>query len=309
MSVIAGIDIGGTSVKGLLLSGGKAVFTESVPTDAAKLAECAAALVKKMCNGAGVPAESLQGVGAGCPGMVDSSSGTIVFSGNLNLKNYPLAEKLHAELGVPVRAVNDANAAALGEAKYGAGKDYADSVFITLGTGVGGGVIIGGKLFEGYMSAGTEIGHMVIERGGDRCTCGRRGCFEAYASATALIRRTKWAMEENPGSLMWRDYTSDTATGKTAFDYPDDAAANEVVDWYIKYLGCGIVNLANIFRPNAIILGGGVAAQGDRLIKPLQKLLDGEIFGGNARATVRIVCASLGASAGAYGAAALFANG
>ena len=200
---------------------------------------------------------------------------------------------------------NDANAAAMGEAKFGAGKDYGDSVLVTLGTGVGGGIVIGGKLFEGHKSAGAEIGHMVIERGGNRCSCGRRGCFEAYSSATALIKRTKWAMEENAGSEMWQSCTSETATGKTAFDYAEtDIAASEVVDWYIKYLACGLVNIANIFRPEVIMLGGGVSGQGERLTAPLQGIMDRELFAAH-YAPVKIKTATLGSAAGAYGAAAL----
>ena len=306
MAYRAGIDIGGTNIKGAILGADGEVFEESIPTgNFNKLAETVCTLITKLCKLAHIKAGELSGVGIGCPGMIDGAAGTVVFAGNLNLKNYPLAKRVADILKIPVKITNDANAAALGEAKFGAGKNYDDSIFLTLGTGVGGGIIIGGKLFEGNMSAGAEIGHMVIERGGERCTCGRRGCFEAYASATALIRRTKWAMEENPGSEMWQGYTSQTATGKTAFDYPEDIAAREVLDWYIKYLGCGIVNLANIFRPQAIILGGGVSAQGERLITPLQHLLDGEIFGGAKHARVEIVQATLGNSAGAYGAAAL----
>ena len=209
-------------------------------------------------------------------------------------------------MGVSVKITNDANAAALGEARFGAGKNYKNSILVTLGTGVGGGIIIDGKLFEGYKSAGAEIGHMVIERHGDVCTCGRRGCFEAYCSATALVRRTRRQMEDNPRSAMWTKYTSETANGKTAFDfYHDDIDAKEVVDWYIKYLACGIANLANIFRPEIIMIGGGVSEQGDNLTVPLQTYVDKELFGGTSYAPVKIVKASLGSKAGAYGAAAL----
>ncbi len=177
---------------------------------------------------------------------------------------------------------------------------------ITLGTGVGGGIVIDGKLFEGNKGAGTEVGHMVIEKGGLKCTCGRRGCFEVYCSARALTAKTKFEMEEDTGSDMWKTYTNDTADGKTAFEYMDgDKTAKRIVDWYINHLACGITNLANIFRPNIVMLGGGVAAQGSRLTAPLQKLVDKELFGGTDFAPVKIECASLGNRAGAYGAAAL----
>ena len=146
---------------------------------------------------------------------------------------------------------------------------------------------------------------MVIERHGEMCTCGRRGCFERYSSATALTARTRYAMEEDAGSAMWSKYTSQTCTGKTAFEFKDvDHSAKEVVDWYVKYLACGLVNLANIFRPEVIMLGGGVSAQGECLTKPVQEIVNKELFGGCDYAPVTVITASLGNRAGAMGAAA-----
>ncbi|MCD7729172.1 MAG: ROK family protein [Clostridia bacterium] len=305
-----GIDIGGMSVKGIVLgSDGSPVMEDSVDTRPELGGEQLCAGIAGMVNGmlARLCADkSLVKAGVGCPGIIDSENGILVFSGNLNLKNFPLAAELKKRTGLDVSLTNDANAAALGEARFGAGRDYTDSILVTLGTGIGGGIIIGGKLFEGYKSAGAEIGHMVIERYGNVCTCGRRGCFETYCSATALIKRTRYQMEENPGSAMWSKYTSETATGKTAFEFADtDRDAKEVVDWYIKYLSCGLANLANIFRPQVIMLGGGVSGEGERLTAPLQELVNREIFGGTEYAPVKIVTASLGSKAGAYGAAAL----
>lgn len=308
MSLYLGLDVGGTYVKGIILDeNGVAVCEDNTPTVCGKgLADCIAELAEKLVLKAGAVFSKISGIGVCCPGMIDSESGTVVFAGNLNLKNYPLKKLLSEKFGMPVKVCNDANAAALGEAKFGAGKGYTDSILVTLGTGVGGGIIIGGKLFEGNKSAGAEIGHMVIERGGDKCTCGRRGCFEAYCSATALTAKTKFAMEEDTSSEMWRAYTHDTADGRTAFEFMDcDRTAKKVVDRYLKYLACGLVNLANIFRPQIIMLGGGVAAQGSRLTVPLQALVDEELFGGAEYAPVKIACATLGNRAGAYGAAAL----
>lgn len=303
-----GIDVGGMSVKAIILdSKGRPLGEDCTPTPAGgeELCDAIAELANSLMAKCGGQKEEVA-VGIGCPGVIDSERGVLVFSGNLRLKNFPLASKIESRIGIPVKVTNDANAAALGEAKFGAGKNYKDSILVTLGTGVGGGIIIDGKLFEGHDSAGAEIGHMVIERHGDHCTCGRRGCFEAYCSATALIRRTKLQMEENPGSAMWTKYTADSATGKTAFEFCDsDIAAKEVVDWYMMYLACGLVNLANIFRPEVIMLGGGVSEQGERLTVPLQKLVNKELFGGTAYAPVKIVRAALGGKAGAYGAAAL----
>ncbi|MCD8308648.1 MAG: ROK family protein [Clostridia bacterium] len=303
-----GVDIGGMSVKGIVLDkSGNALIEDGIETGRGGDALCnnIASLVNGMLARLGADKSEVK-AGAGCPGIIDGVNGILVFSGNLNLKNFPLAEEIKKRTGLSLRITNDANAAALGEAKFGAGKEYSDSILVTLGTGVGGGIIIGGKLFEGYKSAGAEIGHMVIARHGEYCTCGRRGCFEAYCSATALIKRTRYQMEENPRSAMWTKYTSETATAKTAFEFCDtDLDAKEVVDWYLKYLSCGIANLANIFRPQAIMIGGGVSGEGDKLTAPLQRLVNKELFGGIDYAPVKIVTASLGAKAGAYGAAAL----
>ncbi|HIR67340.1 MAG TPA: ROK family protein [Candidatus Coproplasma avicola] len=308
MEYYLGLDIGGTFVKGACMTAeGNLLAEDKCDTGCENggyvMCDNIAALSEKLQSKI---KGQLSGVGVGCPGMIESSRGVVKFAGNLGLRNFPLGDELAKRLGVPVKVTNDANAAALGEARFGAGKNFKNSILVTLGTGVGGGIIIDGKLYEGGSSAGTEIGHMVIERHGEMCTCGRRGCFERYSSASALTRYTKHAMEEDAGSAMWGKYTSDTCTGKTAFEFMNvDRTAKEVVDWYIKYLACGLINLANIFRPEVIMLGGGVAAQGERLTKPLQKIMDKEIFGGNDYARVLVVPASLGNSAGAMGAAAL----
>lgn len=308
MALYMGLDVGGTFVKGIIIDEkGKIVCENSVPTVTGEgLADCIETLAETLVLNSGEVFSSIKGAGVGCPGLIDSTRGEVVFAGNMNLKNYPLQKLLEEKLNIPVKICNDANAAALGEARFGAGKGYKDSVLITLGTGVGGGIVIGGKLFEGYKSAGAEIGHMVIEHGGAKCTCGRRGCFEAYCSARALTARTKWAMEEDTSSAMWNTYTHDTADGRTAFEYMDtDRTAKQVVNWYLKYLGCGVANIANIFRPQIIMIGGGVAAQGTRLSIPLQDMLNKEIFAGTDYAPVKVECATLGNKAGAFGAAAL----
>lgn len=308
MKYYLGIDIGGTFIKGVLVDeDGKILCDGSVPTGCGgdEICKNVAALCADLQNRAGAVASA---AGVGCPGMI-SEDGGVLFAGNLGLKNFPLAKKLSELLALPVTVTNDANAAALGEAAFGAGKEYSDSVFITLGTGVGGGIIIGGKIFTGGKNAGAEIGHMVIKHGGEKCTCGRKGCFEAYCSATALIRETRRAMEEDKLSKLWSCGGPDKVTGKTAFDFCEcDPAAKKVVDGYMYDLACGIINLANIFRPQVIILGGGVAEQGDKIIAPLQERLDKKIFGGQAYAPVKILKASLGNLAGALGSAKLAMN-
>lgn len=306
-----GIDIGGTAVKGIVVrSDGEEVCRGSVPTvtgDGDALSKSIVALINKMLSDIGGYKMDVRGVGIGCPGLIDSKNGVVVFAGNLGLSYYPLAKSVSDKTGLPVKIINDANAAALGEAKFGAGKKYSDSILVTLGTGVGGGIVTGGKIFEGGKSAGAEIGHMVVVENGERCTCGRRGCFERYASARALTEQTRAAMEQNRGSAMWNTYNLDTVCGKTPFDYMDgDPVAKGVVDKYINHLACGIINLINIFRPEVVMLGGGVSEQGERLTEPLQKIVNKEIFAGTTFAPVKIVKAKLGSDAGAYGAAVLF---
>ena len=312
MNYNLGIDIGGMSVKGMLLrSDGVVIAEDRIETGARDGGKTLHKNIVTLANGLlnrldGVKSD-VAGIGIGCPGLIDSDSGTVVFAGNLGLSFFKLADAVSDSMGLRVKMTNDANAAALGEAKFGAGKKYKNSILVTLGTGVGGGIIIDGNLFEGGKSAGAEIGHAVIVHNGLQCTCGRKGCFERYASATALMEQTRAAMERDRSSAMWQKYTPQTVTGKTPFEYCEaDAAAKSVVDNYINYLACGIVNLANIFRPEVIMLGGGVSEQGERLTAPLQEIMDKELFAATGYAPVKVVKASLGEKAGAYGACALF---
>ena len=309
MKYYAGIDLGGTFVKcGIVSEEGELLIKDKMPTQrgrsfaeiAGDMARLAGALAEK----AGV---SLSGAGVGSPGVVDSKNGAIVYSCNLNWRNAALAEEMESVLGVPVCVTNDANAAALGEQFIGAGKGFRNVVFVTLGTGVGGGIVIDGKLFEGFRSAGAEIGHTVIRMNGERCGCGRKGCFEAYASATALIRQTRRAMEKHPESEMWKLCGGDPekVDGRTSFDgmRAGDRTAKTVVKNYIGYLSEGVTNLCNEFRPEAVLLGGGLSAEGDTLVKPLSELVDRKVYGGTDYAPVKILKASLGNDAGMFGAA------
>ena len=306
-----GIDLGGTFIKGGIVDDlGNIIYQDKVPTEsengADRVALNIANLAKMLLEKTGLSADDVEGIGMGVPGMIDSKAGNVIYSNNLKWKDFRIGEKVRQLTGLRVKIANDANVAALGEAKFGAAKDYEDVVMLTLGTGVGSGIVAEGKLLEGNKSAGAELGHMVIVNGGEQCTCGRKGCLEAYASATALIRDTKRAMEAHKDSKMWEIGGLDKVTGKTAFDYMDsDPYAKEVVENYIGYLACGITDVANIFRPETVLLGGGVCAQGDTLVKPLQKLLDKDIFAGALGPQVPILVAELGNSAGLLGAAAL----
>ena len=304
-----GIDLGGTFIKGGVVDDiGNIISSSKIPTEAdkgeKKVIENIADLCNAVCESANIPLADICGIGVAVPGTVDGERGAVVYSNNLGWNDVHLAEALSGYTDLPVKLANDANSAALGEALFGSGKKYKTTVMLTLGTGVGGGVVIDGKLYDGNRAAGAEMGHAVIMMDGEKCTCGRRGCLEAYASATALIRDTKRAVEKNPDSLMSKCRTID---GATAFSYMDvDKTARTVVDNYIKYLACGITNLANEFRPEAVILGGGVCNEGERLIRPLQAILDRDIFGGTRGPRVEIITATLGNSAGILGAAALW---
>ena len=290
---------------------GAILVQDKTPTESEKgdrgVATNIANLAKKLLADACLTAKDVEGIGMGVPGMIDSKTGVVIFSNNLNWKDFHLAETVSEMTGLPVKIANDANVAAIGETKFGCGKAYDNTILITLGTGVGGGIVIDGKLFEGNRSAGAELGHSVIVAGGEPCTCGRKGCLEAYASATALIRDTKRAMQANKDSKMWEVGSLDNVTGKTAFDYAEcDESAKTVVENYIEKLGVGLTNLANEFRPQAIILGGGVCAQGENLLNPLQEFVDKEIFAGEKGPQVKLLIATLGNSAGLLGAVALW---
>lgn len=307
----AGIDLGGTFVKcGIVSSEGELIVKDKIPTGSqrpySEIAEDMANLAKRLAERAGV---KLEAVGVGSPGTIDSKNGVVVYSNNIVWKDVPLGEKIRESLNVPVYLTNDANAAALGESYMGAGKDFDSIVLITLGTGVGSGIVIDKELYEGGRSAGTEVGHTVIRMKGEKCTCGRFGCWEAYASATALINQTKTAMKKHPASAMWELCGGDIekVDGKTAFDAmrAGDKTGTQVVKKYISYLGEGLTNVANIFRPDAILLGGGICAEGETLLKPLRKFLKNSLYGGVAYAPVKILSATLGNDAGTFGAARL----
>ncbi len=305
-----GIDLGGTFIKGgVITKNGEMISKGEVPTETAmgadRVVQNIATLVETLIKDSGAKREQIAGIGMGVPGMIDGDAGVVVFAGNFGWEHLPIAKKLEELTCIKVKITNDANAAALGEAVFGASKKYNDSVFITLGTGVGGGIIINKKIFAGFKGAGAEIGHMIIKAGGESCTCGLNGCFESYSSATALIRDTKRAMQANQNSKMW-EVGLENVTGKTPFDYADcDQSAKAVVENYLDMLAIGLINVANIFRPQAIILGGGVSKQAG-IEKPLQERLNKGIFAGDKGPQVAVMIASLKNDAGTYGAAALF---
>lgn len=310
----AGIDLGGTNIKaGIVDEEQKILREDSVPTRAERpyqevIADMAD-LVKGLLTQLGIGEEELLGVGVGSPGTIDAAQGVVLYSNNFGWENVPLAAELLKYFSCPIRISNDANCAALGEVKAGAAKEIANAVLLTLGTGVGGGVIIDGSVFEGAHAGGTELGHTSLIYGGEVCTCGRRGCVEAYVSATALIRDAKRAAQECRESKMNELCRGDLSkmNGKIPFDaaWMGDAAGKEVVETYVTYLGEAIVNYVNIFRPDVVLLSGGVCNQGEKLTKPLNSYIRDKCFAGERAFLPEVRCAILGNSAGIIGAANL----
>lgn len=311
-----GVDLGGTNIAiGLVDENFKIVLKDKVPTGASRptsdIMDDMAALCKSIVERAGITFDDVEYAGIATPGSVDPETGYVRYANNIKMENYPIADELKKR--TPLKKVlleNDANAAALAEAKAGAGKGYSDLVMITLGTGVGGGIVIGGKLYSGFNYCGAELGHTVIEFGGRPCTCGRLGCFEAYSSATGLINMTKEKMIEYVDSLMWElvDNNLNNVSGRTAFDASKkgDKAAKEVVDLYIKYLACGLTNMVNIFQPQVLCIGGGVCGEGDYLLKPLIQTIRRCEYGAATQTNFsQIKIAELGNDAGIIGAAVL----
>ena len=307
-----GIDLGGTNVAAAVVDqDGTILGKVSLPTPRTgpeAVADQMAAAARAAAEQAGIGMEEIQSVGIGSPGTIEPQHGLIKFWSNLDFEDVPLAALMEERLNKPIYLENDANAAALGEFAAGAGKGSQSMVAITLGTGVGGGAVLGGKLYTGFNYAGMEVGHFVIKHGGRLCTCGRKGCFEAYCSATALIKRTREVMEENPDSLLWQLAGSlDKVNGRTPFDAAaqGDAAAGRVIDEYVDYLGCGVASLVNIFQPEVFCIGGGPSAQGETLMAPVRYILNREDYARNSVHRTRLVRAALGNDAGIIGAALL----
>lgn len=312
--IYIGVDLGGTYIKGGIFDGEGVLVKDEIKTGkemgASHVIDNIASLINSLLKKSGLTLDDITAIGAGIPGMIDTENGVVLYNNNLGWVKVDFRRELWQRLGkpLPVYISNDANVAALGEAKFGSAKQFSDIILITLGTGVGSGVIIGGKIFEGNKGAGAELGHMSIKVGGELCTCGRRGCFESYSSATALIRMTRSAMEKDKNSQMWTvcGGNVDNASGKTAFDcYYTDKSAKKVVDEYIKYLSEGLCNLANIFRPQAIILGGGISKQGQMLIDLIEKRFEKGLYGTVLGPKVELRLAELRNDAGFLGACAL----
>ncbi len=309
-----GIDLGGTNIAtGVVDENYNIIGRGKIKTGANRPAEEIADDIAKAAfmaiDDAKIDKNDIVAMGIGSPGAIVPETGVVATAENLGFFNTPLCAMLKERTGIDFYIENDANAAAYGELLAGAGVGKKNFVAVTLGTGVGGGVIIDGKIFSGFNHTGGELGHTVIIKGGQVCGCGRMGCFETYASATALVRQTKAAMNCDRNSIMWKlvDGDINKVSGRTAFDgmRKGDATAKRVVDRYIEFLSIGIVNIVNIFQPEMLCIGGGISKEGDNLIVPLMEYVTLERYSKNIEKQTEICVAKLGNDAGIIGAAFL----
>lgn len=310
-----GIDLGGTNISAGVVDDEYNIIAKSktrtnCPRSAKSIADDMAKMALEATEKANISIDDVEWIGVGSPGIANNTTGVIEYSCNLGFLNTPLAALIKETIDKPVFVENDANAAAYGEFLAGAAKGSNNAICITLGTGVGGGIIIDKKIYSGSNFAGAELGHIVIDINGPECSCGRRGCFEAYSSATGLVRMTKEAMEFDKSSKMWEmaKQTEDgRVTARLAFDAmrAGDKVAKEVVDKYMKYLACGLTSIINIFQPEILCIGGGVCNEGDALLLPVKELVSKEVYTRNSLKNTDIVIAKLGNDAGIIGAAFL----
>ena len=312
-----GVDLGGTNIAaGVVDQSGAIVCKGSVPTGTgggAAIAERIAGLVNRLLAENGLEQEELGAIGVGVPGTANQETGLVEYANNLGMEDEPLLELLEPYFpGVGLVFENDANAAAYAEYLFGTGRGADSMILVTLGSGIGGGMIFGGKLFEGINYAAGEFGHFTVKYDGLPCNCGRRGCFERYASASARVEQTKEAMEEHPESLLWQlcGGNLDRVDGKLLFEAVgrEDETAKKVLDAFTGYLGTGLIDLINIFQPEVICLGGGVSRAGAYLTDPVKKMMAKESYTRMSKRKPKLVAASLGNDAGIIGAALLAAK-
>lgn len=306
------IDVGGTTIKGGIVDENNNIICQNkVKTEPGEeqgyLVLSIMELIKKLELASGLSVNSSYGIGLGVPGLVNASTGVVRFSGNLKVREYPLKAELEKRVSVPVKVANDADVATLAELKLGAGQKYKNFIMLTLGTGIGCGIVVDGKILGISVPYSSEIGHMKVTDTGVTCTCGDKNCFEAVASTRALSNQTREAMKQNPDSKMWSKYKLQTVNGKTVFEFlNEDKTANEVFANYIKNLGNGIVSLYNIFMPEAVILGGSISNEKERLTAPLMEYTNNHVYVKQINIKTNIVTAEYTGDAGIVGGKFLF---
>lgn len=307
-----GVDLGGTNIAvGLVSKEGNLLYKHSVKTEREKPHEAVIKNIVEACktllSSNNIKVEDIEYIGIGLPGTCNSEKGIIEYAPNINFKNVNIRKEMKKYFDHPIYIDNDANCAALGESIAGSAKDYDSSITVTLGTGIGGGVIVGKKIVTGAFGGAGEIGHQIIKAGGELCGCGNRGCFEAYASATALIRESKIAAIKNPNTKILELANNDInlIDPKIVFAALDDGdiVAKEVIDNYLYFLAVGLGSLINILQPDVIVIGGGVSKQEDNLINPLKELVRENVLGKALKTEIKV--AKLGNDAGIIGAGML----
>ena len=306
------IDVGGTTIKGGVVDEENNIVCQSrvktEPTDEPNyLVLSIMELLKKLEDMSKLSLNSSHGIAVGVPGLINASTGVIRFAGNLKVREYPLKAELEKRVVVPVKIANDADVATLAELKLGAGKKYKNFIMLTLGTGIGCGVVLDEKVLGISVPYSTEVGHMKVTDGDVACTCGDKNCFEAVASTRALSIQTRDAMKKHPESKMWEKYKLTTVNGKTVFDFLDtDAVAQDVYKNYIRNLGNGIVSLYNIFMPEAVILGGSISNEKEKLTVPLMEYTNNHVYVKQIGIKTNIVTAEYTGDAGIVGGKFLF---
>ena len=309
-----GIDLGGTNIKvGVIRDDLSVVCNHKVRTlpkrPAHEVIADMAQAGKTVLDMAGLSEHDIDYVGISIPSAMNPVNNHVIFANNLDWKDFDLIPVFKSFWDVPLYLANDGDAAALAEVKAGAARNYDNALMLTLGTGIGGGLIINKKVYTGGDGYGTEPGQIIISTGGELCSCGVRGCFEAYASITALVRDTKRVVAENPDSIIMEICGGDTSRigGRTAFQAAKrgDPTGKMVVDNYINYLAAGITSLIVLLRPQAVILGGGICAENEYLLVPLRELVSSMVYAADVIGSPPILKAQLGNDAGFIGAALL----
>jgi glucokinase len=314
MKYYIGIDLGGTNIVAAVVDENHKILSKEAvetgcPRPSLDICNEIAMLSYKAAQSAQIAFKDIEWIGVGSPGIVNVETGIVEYANNLGFDNVPLAKIVEEKTQKKVYIENDANAAAYGEVLAGAARGKKHAIVITLGTGVGSGIIIDSKIYSGFNFAGAEIGHIVIKKGGRPCSCGQKGCFETYASATGLIKTTKEYMLKNKKSVLWDLCDNDIKkiTGKTAFDAmkSGDKTGEKVINEYTSDLATGITNILNIFQPEVLCIGGGISKEGNYLLNPLIRKIHSLQFDNPNRKHTEIVCATLGNDAGIIGAAML----
>ncbi|WP_328912937.1 MULTISPECIES: ROK family glucokinase [unclassified Streptomyces] len=313
MGLTIGVDIGGTKIAaGVVDEEGSILETVKVPTPSTPegVVDAIVDAIRQVSTG-----HQIEAVGIGAAGYVDDKRATVLFAPNINWRHEALKDKVEQRVGLPVVVENDANAAAWGEYRFGAGQGHSDVICITLGTGLGGGIIIGNKLRRGRFGVAAEFGHIRVVPDGLLCGCGSQGCWEQYASGRALVRYAKQranATPENAAALLaLGDGTAEGIEGRhiSAAARQGDKVAIDSFRELARWAGAGLADLASLFDPSAFIVGGGVSDEGELVLDPIRKSFRRWLIGGEWRPHAQVLAAQLGGKAGLVGAADLARQG